>query len=61
MAVPRAEGKMNASGLGSLQAARHHSSSISMEEGSQTLASLLWVLVSTSMPSVTLLSMRRLF
>jgi hypothetical protein len=38
MAVPRVDGKMNASEAVSLLADLHHSSSVSMETGSQTLA-----------------------
>jgi hypothetical protein len=37
IAVPRAEGKMNASGAASLPDDFHHSSSVSIETGSQTL------------------------
>src|ERR1700693_2605177 len=58
MAVPVVDGKINASSLASGEAPRHHSSSVSIEEGSQPLPSLPSVLVSTS---VLLLSMRRLF
>src|SRR4029077_16871959 len=61
IAVPLAEGKMNMSGAASLLTDLHHSSSVSMDTGSQTLVLLPSVLVSTSMPSVMLLSMRRLF
>jgi hypothetical protein len=58
--VPRLDGKMNASGLASLLMERRNSSSVSMEAGSHTEESLPSVLVSISIPSVTLLSMRRL-
>ena len=34
--VPREDGKMKASGLGAVVAERHHSSSVSIEDGSQT-------------------------
>ena len=61
IAVPRAEGKMNASGAALLVTDIHHSSSASMDIGSQTFVLLPSVLVSTSIPSVILLSMRRLF
>jgi hypothetical protein len=52
IAVPRAEGKMKASGAASLEDDLHHSTSVSMETGTQTFVLLPSVFVSTSMPSV---------
>jgi hypothetical protein len=49
--LARLDGKMNASALASLAVVRQNSSSVSMERGSHTAASLPSVLVSTSMPS----------
>ncbi len=61
IAVPRAEGKMKASGTAALLPDLHHSSSVSIDTGIQTLVVVPSVFVSTSMPSVMLLSIRRLF
>ena len=61
MAAPRADRKMNAFVLASVLTGLHHSSSVSIETGSHTFALLPSVFVSTSMPSVMLASIRRLF
>ena len=55
------EGKMNASGFALAAVQRQNSNSVSIEAGIQTKEWLPSVLVSTSMPSVMLLSIRRLF
>jgi hypothetical protein len=52
---------MNASGVAAVAVSRQNSSSVSIETGSQTKESLPSVLVPSSMPSVMLLSIRRLF
>jgi len=61
IAVSRLDGKMNASELALVAVPRQNSNSASIDAGSQTKESLPSVLVSTSMPSVMLLSIRRLF
>src|ERR1700733_12317820 len=48
--------EMNAPGVGSLTFSRQNSSSVEIEAGNHTAASLPSVLVSTSTPSLTLLS-----
>jgi len=51
----RADGKMNASGLGFAVAVRHHSMSVSIEMGSQTLASLPSVFAAVDAEAVLVL------
>ena len=61
IAAPWLGGKMNASGFALAAVQRQNSNSVSIEAGIQTKEWLPSVLVSTSMPSVMLLSIRRLF
>jgi hypothetical protein len=60
IAVPRADGKLKASGPALLLAVLQNSSSVSIDAGSHTKESLPSVFVSTFTPSVILLSIRRL-
>jgi hypothetical protein len=57
--VPCADEDITDSGLASSVVARHHSSSVSIEAGSHTLAALPSGFVSTSTPSAMLVSIRK--